>query len=125
MNSTPSKPHSIILFTALSQPQPTQITLIFAIGEIVHDRSISSGPDHIPEDIIPPLPESKFFNLSSLVIVSIINCINCNYGNIFLKTFAIELKNHHILKLNHPASMLYLLLKISVQITEEHTGSLI
>jgi len=69
MNSTPSSPHSIILFTAFNQPPPTQITLILAIGEIVPDKSTSSGPVFVT---VFCFPDRRFFNVSSLVIFVIL-----------------------------------------------------
>jgi len=68
INSTHSNPHSIILLTEFNQPQPTQITFILAIGEIEFEISISSG-QVLVFVIADILPESKFFNLSSLVIL--------------------------------------------------------
>jgi len=64
MNSTPSRPHSIIRFTALLQPPPTHTTLIRATGEIAFDSFTSCGPD-----TSTPFPDSKFFSLSSLVAI--------------------------------------------------------
>jgi hypothetical protein len=63
INSTHSKPASIILLTALLQPQPTQITFILATGEIVHAKDTSSAPEVFPFQL------NKFFNLSSLLTI--------------------------------------------------------
>lgn len=43
MKSTPSSPHSIILFTAFCHPHPTHTTVIFAIGDIEFEILTSCG----------------------------------------------------------------------------------
>jgi len=68
INSTHSNQPSIILLTEFNQPPPTHITFILAIGEIEFEISTSSG-QVLAFVIADILPESKFFNLSSLVIL--------------------------------------------------------
>jgi len=68
MNSTHAKPHSIILLTAFCHPPPTHTTFIFATGEIEFQIFTSSGPFEASID----QPESKLFNLSSLLVICFI-----------------------------------------------------
>jgi hypothetical protein len=63
MNSTQSKPDSIILFTAFCPAHPTQTTFILATGEIDFHKFISCGPV-----VALTEPHNKFFNLSSLLL---------------------------------------------------------
>ena len=65
MKSTPSSPHSIILFTAFCHPPPTHTTVIFAIGDIEFDILTSCGP------LIDAgaFPESILLSLSSFLVV--------------------------------------------------------
>lgn len=66
MNSTPSSPHSIILFTAFCHPHPTHTTVIFAIGDIESDILTSCG--HV-EVGAGAFHESMLLSLSSFLAV--------------------------------------------------------
>jgi len=64
INSTHSSQASIILLTALFQPQPIQITFILATGEIFPERLTSST-----QTLQAQFHDNKFFNLSSLFTI--------------------------------------------------------
>jgi hypothetical protein len=64
INSTQSKPDSIILFTAFCQAHPTQTTLILATGEIELFKFTSCGQVVAFGTLVP----SKLFSLSSLLL---------------------------------------------------------
>jgi hypothetical protein len=64
MNSTPSSPHSIILFTAFCHAHHTHTTFILATGEIEAQIFTSVGP--FSSVVFHP---SKSLNLSSLFVI--------------------------------------------------------
>lgn len=57
-------------FTALLQPHPTPTTLIFATGEIDHERRTSSGP--VSDFLLLP-DDKRLLSLSSRVITILYN----------------------------------------------------